>query len=181
MPLYVITGNVNKFKEVKNLIPNVEQLDIDLPEIQETDPKKIIEEKLREAQKHHTGAFLVEDNSFSMECLNGLPGPLIKWFLKTLGTEGLAEIAEKLGNTKVIVTNHVGYVNAKGDIFFTEASDSGRVVPPRGNGGFGWDTIFLPDGSEKTYAEIKETNPAFNTIRVQAYNRLLKDYIDPTK
>ena len=37
--LYFITGNEDKFREVKLLIPNIKQLDIDLPEIQDLDPK----------------------------------------------------------------------------------------------------------------------------------------------
>lgn len=172
MALYVITGNQHKFNEIKNLLPKVEQIDIDLPEIQEIDSKKIIEEKLREAQKHHRGEFIVEDVSFSMDCMHGLPGPLIKWFLKTTGTEGLATIAEKLGNTNVTVTTYVGYAKESGEIIFSKGSASGTVVHPRGNGGFGWDTIFLPKGSKQTYAEIKETQPDFNTIRIMAYNNL---------
>lgn len=53
--LYFITGNKNKFKEFEYIFGegNVEQLDIDLPEIQEIDPYKIIRHKLDEALKHH--------------------------------------------------------------------------------------------------------------------------------
>jgi inosine/xanthosine triphosphate pyrophosphatase family protein len=53
--LYFITGNKNKFKEFQDILgeENVEQLDIDLPEIQEVDPHKIITYKLQEALKHH--------------------------------------------------------------------------------------------------------------------------------
>ena len=40
---YFITGNKNKFQEAKLIIPQLEQLDIDLPEIQEIDPQKVIE------------------------------------------------------------------------------------------------------------------------------------------
>ena len=45
--LYFITGNEHKFKEVKEMLPFVEQLDIDLPEIQNLDPQEIIKEKLQ--------------------------------------------------------------------------------------------------------------------------------------
>ena len=38
--LYFITGNKNKFKEFQDILgeENIEQLDIDLPELQEIDP-----------------------------------------------------------------------------------------------------------------------------------------------
>src|ERR1051326_9091321 len=98
MPLYFITGNKNKFAEINALLPKVQQLDIDLVEIQDIDPQVIIEGKLREALKHHSGEFIVDDTSLYLNCLKGLPGPLIKWFLQTIGTDGLYELAEKLGD-----------------------------------------------------------------------------------
>ena len=63
MNLYFITGNTGKFEEVKSLIPFLQQKDIDLPEIQELDPQKIITAKLQEAQKHVQGGVIVEDTS----------------------------------------------------------------------------------------------------------------------
>ena len=44
--MYFITGNKNKLKEVQAVLPDVEQLDIDLPEIQEIDAHEIIKNKL---------------------------------------------------------------------------------------------------------------------------------------
>ena len=89
MELYFITGNKNKFAEVKAIIPNVKQLDIDLPEIQEIDAKNIIRAKLLEALRHKQVEFIVEDTSLHFDCLNGLSGPLIKWFLKIIENDGL--------------------------------------------------------------------------------------------
>ncbi|MBA3733078.1 non-canonical purine NTP pyrophosphatase [Patescibacteria group bacterium] len=96
MALYFITGNKGKLAEVQSILGNVEGLDIDIPEIQDIDANKIIKAKLEEAQKHHAGEFIVEDNSLYLEALNGLPGPLIKWFMKTIGNDGLYKLAIKL-------------------------------------------------------------------------------------
>ena len=73
--LYMITGNKNKFAEIKQYLPNVEQLDIDLVEIQEVDARKVVEAKLKEALKHSSGEFVLEDTSLDISSLNGLPGP----------------------------------------------------------------------------------------------------------
>jgi inosine/xanthosine triphosphate pyrophosphatase family protein len=80
MKIQFITGNKNKFAEAQKIISNLEQLDVDLPEIQEIDAKKVIEAKLQEARNLFEGEFVVEDTSLYLDCLNGLPGPLIKWF-----------------------------------------------------------------------------------------------------
>lgn len=80
MSIHFITSSANKFKEIQTLVPNLERVEIDLPEIQEIDAQKIIEAKLDAAFEHHAGPFIVEDTSLYLDCMNGLPGPLIKWF-----------------------------------------------------------------------------------------------------
>jgi inosine/xanthosine triphosphate pyrophosphatase family protein len=45
-----LTGNTNKFREAKAIIGhNIQQLDIDLPEIQSLDPLEIIQHKIQTA------------------------------------------------------------------------------------------------------------------------------------
>lgn len=120
MTLYFITGNKSKLLEVQSMLEGVEALDIDLPEIQELDAHKIIKAKLEEAQKHHTGEFIVEDTSLYFEVLNGLPGPFIKWFLQTVGNDGLYKIAESFGNFKAEAKTIIGYSDSGGGINFFE-------------------------------------------------------------
>lgn len=150
--LYFITGSKNKFEEVKAVLPQVEQLVIDLPEIQEVDAHEIIKAKLAEATKHHGGEFIVEDTSLYFAGLNGLPGPLIKWFMKTIGNDGLADLAEKLGNNKAVAKTILGYSNGKGEIKFFEGEVVGQIVKLAGDTNFGWDPIFMPDGYNQTFA-----------------------------
>lgn len=170
--IHFITGNKNKFEEVKTIFPDVEQLDIDLPEIQEIDAKEIVRSKLSEAFRHRTGEFIVEDTSLSLACLGGLPGPLIKWFLKTVGNDGLAEIAEKLGNDKAEAKTIIGYARNREEVYFFEGVVWGRIVKPKGETNFGWDPIFLPDGYEKTFAEMSREEKNEISMRRSALNKL---------
>ncbi len=158
-----ITGNPNKLAEVREILQgvNIEQLQIDLPEIQEIDPHKVIEAKLQEARKHHQGEMMVEDTSLYLEALeNKLPGPLIKWFEKALGNDGIANLAARYGVHGATATNLIGYLDGRGEIHFFEGSAKGNIVFPRGEKNFGWDPIFQPDGSIKTFAQMtqKEKN-----------------------
>ena len=62
MSLVFITGNIGKHNEAKEVIPEIIRKDIDLVEIQEIDPKKIIEHKLHEAESSVSDeSFVVED------------------------------------------------------------------------------------------------------------------------
>lgn len=155
--LYFITGNKNKFDEAKAILGvDMKQLDIDLPEIQDIDPHKIIEAKLHEARKHHKGEFIVADTLFSLEVLgNKLPGPFIRWFLETIGPEGIAEIARKMGNNRATSTDMLGYLDHRGKVKFFEGVVNGAIVSPRGDKDWGWGPIFVPDGYEITYGEME--------------------------
>lgn len=172
MSLYFITGNKGKLEEVKAIIPEVEQLDIDLPEVQGIDPHEIIKTKLIEATKEYEGSFIVEDTSLYLECLNGLPGPLIKWFIKAMGNEGLWNITEKLGNPKAEAKVIIGYAKSKDVISFYEGCLQGTIVKPRGDNGFGWDPIFQPEGYTKTFAEMTQEEKNEISMRRVAVNKL---------
>ncbi|MDP3779432.1 MAG: non-canonical purine NTP pyrophosphatase [bacterium] len=172
MPLYFITANVKKFDEVKLLMPDIEQLEIDLPEIQENDAKKIIKAKLLEALGNHKGEFMVEDTSFYLDCLNGLPGPLIKWFLVTVGNIGLADIAHKFGNYKATAKTIIGYAKNHGEIYFFEGALEGEIVVPTGDAGFGWDPIFKPSGHAKVFGEMTKEEKNAISMRSVAVAKL---------
>jgi len=177
MSKYFITGNKNKFEEVQAILPEIKQIDIDLPEIQEIDAKEIIKEKLLEALKHQKGEFIVEDTSLYFKCLNNLPGPLIKWFMQTMGNEGLYDLANKLGNTGVEAKTIIGYAKNSEEIYYFEGSLKGNLVKPRGDTNFGWDPIFQPEGYDKSLAELSKEEKNEISMRRLALNKL-KEHLE---
>lgn len=154
MKLFYITGNEGKFRDAKLIIPEIERLDIDLPEIQEINPIKIIETKLIEANKHKKGRFMISDGSLYLEATPGLPGPLIKWFEKTIGNQGLFQLAKNMGNFNASAKVIIGYMDDQDKINYFEGEIRGKIVEPRGSNGFGWDAVFQPKGFKKTFAEM---------------------------
>ncbi|MCK5044126.1 RdgB/HAM1 family non-canonical purine NTP pyrophosphatase [Candidatus Parcubacteria bacterium] len=180
MALYFITGNRNKFAEANSVLPEVQQIDIDLPEIQDIDATEIVEAKLLEALKQKEGEFIVEDTSLYFDCLNGLPGPLIKWFLKTIGNKGLFDIVDKLGDNKAEAKTIIGYAKNKQQVHFFEGLIKGKIVPPRGDSNFGWDPIFQPEGCSKTFAEMSSEEKNAISMRRVALNKL-KEFINKEK
>ncbi len=174
---YFITGNKNKFAEMSAILPNIEQCDIDLPEIQDIDAKEIIKAKLLEALKYKQAECIVEDTSLYFDCLNGLPGPLIKWFMKTLGNDGLFNIVEKLGNSRAEAKTIIGYAKNSKEIYYFEGSINGTIVSPVGKSGFGWDSIFQPEGSLKSFAELTQKEKNEISMRRITLNKL-KEFLE---
>jgi len=171
MALYFITGNKGKLAEVQNILGNVEALNIDLLEIQSLDAHEIIKAKLEEAKKHHDGDFIVEDTSLYFESMKGLPGPFIKWFMKTVGNDGLYKIAQVFGNFNAEAKTVIGYSDSEGKVSFFEGSIRGTIVSPRGEG-FGWDPIFQPDGYTKTFGELTAEEKNSISMRKIALEKL---------
>jgi len=184
MELYFITGNEHKFEEFTQILSpeiKVYQKDIDLPEIQSIDPREVIRFKLIEASKYQQGELLVEDTSLTLEALNyKLPGPLIKWFVKALDRKGIFEIANKAGLFGAEAKTVVGYSNGK-EVLFFEGIIKGKIVKQKGESGFGWDPIFVPEGKTKTFAEmtIKEKNSISH--RKKALEKFKKYYLENKK
>lgn len=176
--IYFLTGNKNKLEEAKSILGEVENDDIDLPEIQEIDAHKIIKEKLLEGLKHKNTELIVEDTSLYLDAMNGLPGPLIKWFMKTIGNEGLYEIATKLGNNKAQAKTIIGYAKNENDISFFEGTIEGEIVSPIGENGFGWDSIFKPTGYDKTFAEMTSEEKNNLSMRKIAFEKLREQFIN---
>lgn len=175
--IYFITGNQGKFAEAKAVLGDIEMLPIDLPEIQDLDPHAIIKAKLQAAFEHHQGPMIVDDVGVYLDCLDGFPGPLIKWYLKALGTEKIVQICEKLGNTRATIKAIVGYANNPNEIRFFEGEVHGKIVMPRGDKGFGFDPIFLPDGYSETYSEMSPETKNQISHRGLALKKL-KLYLD---
>ena len=179
MKLYFITGNENKFKEAKTFVSDIEKLSLDLAEVQSLDPHEIIKFKLNEAKKLHSGDFIVEDTSLNIECLNGMPGTLIKWFEKSIGLNGIVKMTDNYNNKNATAKCVIG-LSLNNEIRFFEGSINGRIVESRGENGFGWDKIFIPNGYEKTFAEMNYEEKNNISHRKLAFEKL-KEYFDETK
>ncbi len=170
--IFFVTGNKNKFQELATAIPNLAMLDINLTEIQSTDPHEILRHKLQDALKQSDKELIVEDTSLHFDCLGGLPGPLIKWFLKEMGNDGLAELAHKMGDNNCTARTIIGYAKSAEEIHFFEAEQRGQIVPERGRLDFGWGPIFQPDGHSKTFGEMTRAEKIPLSMRGQAAQKL---------
>ena len=171
--LYFVTGNEDKLKEAQSIFPNIQSYPMDLPEIQELDAKKVIEAKLKSAfAVLPTASIIVEDTSLYFNCLKGLPGPFIKWFLQALGHQGLYDLVQHHDNSKAEAKTILGFAQNGTIQGFFEGALQGLIVSPRGNNGFGWDAIFQPDGFTQTFAEMTPAQKDAISMRKIAFEEL---------
>lgn len=169
--VFFVTGNSHKLREVEAVLGKMRHVDLDLPELQELEPRKVVIAKAQAAIGQGYSPVLIEDTSLSLRALNGLPGPLIKWFLIALGGEGVHQLAASKNDLHAEVRTIFGLALGPQTFIYGEGVVSGRVVSPRG-AGFGWDAIFEPEGSAKTMGEMTPEEKASFSMRVRALHDL---------
>jgi non-canonical purine NTP pyrophosphatase (RdgB/HAM1 family) len=173
MDFIFISGNQAKIDYLtKALGRPVAHQKIDLDELQSINPVVIIEHKAKQAYEIIGKPVLVDDASLSLHGMGGLPGPLIKWFVETIGIPGIAELAGRLSTQKANASVLYGLYDGQ-ELHIFEGQTSGSIAAePRGTNGFGFNSIFIPDGSTKTYAEMDDTEQARFYHREKAVEKL---------
>jgi inosine triphosphate pyrophosphatase len=176
--LIFITGNQHKADYLAHWLGHpITHHKLDLDEIQSLDPHAVVEHKARQAYAILKEPVLVEDTSLTFTAMGRLPGTLIKWFLEELGNDGLCKIADGLAHRKAVATVTYGFCDGK-QVHFFEASVGGTVAPrPRGTNGMGWDPSFIPDGFDRTLAEMTIDDIAPISPRARAVKELVS-YLD---
>ena len=155
MNLHFATSNPNKFRELSELLElNLSHIELDLKEIQTTDSHDLVKFKLLQAYDHTNAPVLVEDTSLYFVAWNELPGPLVKFFLKNLGLNGMVRALYEFENDSASAACCLGFTKDGKSMHFFEGKVKGVIVNPRGSENFGWDAIFLPEGHQQTFGEM---------------------------
>jgi non-canonical purine NTP pyrophosphatase (RdgB/HAM1 family) len=150
MPILFARGNPHKVTQVASVLEHpLIQAKIDLPEVQAVDVRDVIEEKTKAAYEIVGQPVLVEDTSRCFKAWNGLPGALIKWFLRTVDNDGLCKMLFAFEDKSAIAETCIGYYDGVEFVVFSAKVEGTIVASPRDNKGFGWDPIFQPMGQKK--------------------------------
>ena len=159
MEALFVTGNHSKAREAAEILGiELRSIALDLPEMQDLDVAQVAAVKAaaaREALDAPDSPILVEDSGIVIEAWNGLPGALTKWFLVSIGNEGILKMlsGEEDRSARAVCAVAIAFADGSVRVFLGEAG--GMIAPePRGSGGFGWDSIFIPEGYSETYAEL---------------------------
>lgn len=168
-----ITSNPSKAEQLaRHLDYPVKHQKLDLSEIQSLNLREVVEYKSQEAYKLIGSPVLVEDTSLTFSSLGRLPGPLIKWFLTELDNAGLCKLLNPYENRDALAEVCFGLYDGKRLRTF-EGRMKGTVAnSPRGERGFGWDPIFIPDGHTRTWGEMSIEEQRETSMRRIALKQL---------
>jgi XTP/dITP diphosphohydrolase len=166
MKLIFASNNQHKSSEIQNIIGDSFKLitlleagfEGDIPENQNTLEGNALEKARFIFNKLHVNCF-ADDTGLEVEALNGAPGV---FSARYAGHENNAEnnitklllnLSDKTNRKAQFRTVTALILNGKEYLF--EGTVKGNIITEkRGDSGFGYDPIFIPDGYNKTFAEM---------------------------
>ena len=161
------TNNIHKLAEVRQIIGqklNILSLEdagitADIPE----DHQTLDENAVQKAQfifKKTGIACFADDTGLEVEALNGLPGVYSARYAGEAkrSSDNVNKLLEELKNSENRRAQFrcvIAFVSDKETKLF-EGVVKGQITrKPSGNGGFGYDPVFIPEGYSSTFAELK--------------------------
>lgn len=179
MKLKFVTSNENKLKEASSILEfEIENEPIDLTEIQDIGVEKIVENKIKEAYTKIKKPVIVEDTGLYLNSINGFPGALVKWVLKTIGDKGIYDLVKDKEKSAYAKTS-IGYYDGN-ELKIFSGTIKGQITEPKGSTNFGWDTIFKPEGWKKSFSEMPKEEKNKISMRKKAFEKL-KNYLESEK
>jgi XTP/dITP diphosphohydrolase len=176
--IYFITGNANKLREAKKILGvELKSKNIDLPEIQALMVKEIIKDKAKRAYEILQKPLIVEDVGLYIKAWNDFPGAFIKWVIKTKGCEGIIKSMGNYKNREAFVEAGICYYDGKEFKTFFGKVKGTIPFEKRGESRFGLDPSFIPDGYEKSFAEMTSEEKNKISHRGIAFKKL-KEFFD---
>ena len=165
MKIYVATHNAHKIREIKRILPAFDIIADDPEGVEETASDFIGNAfiKVRAVAARHPGSWcMADDSGLEVEALNGEPG------VRSARYSGedvdfarnnalLLHNMQGISNRRANFTCAIALVSPDGTEFSAIGKSFGSIADaPSGNGGFGYDPLFIPDNHSKSFAELGE-------------------------
>ena len=163
MKLYVATHNQHKIREIGQILPGFEIIADDPEGIEENAPdfagNALI--KVRAIASRHPGDWcMADDSGLEVNALGGEPG--------VRSARYAGEPSNTPNNNALLLKNLAGVTDRRANFTCccalvspdgTETTVTGRCYghiaeQPSGAEGFGYDPLFIPDGHDKSFAEL---------------------------
>ncbi|MBL8951592.1 MAG: hypothetical protein JNK82_12495 [Myxococcaceae bacterium] len=156
MKVAFITGNSWRHEEAKKLLSgiDVEWRRLTLDRGAGETLEEISTARVLDGFRQLKAPCFVENTGLYLERHDGQPGRGFKKLLMELGEEGFAK---RFGASRGLSRVVLAYTADGEQVHLFEGQSGGLLIDsPRGEGGYGWDRLWIPDGFQRTLAELKE-------------------------
>jgi len=175
--LYFVSSNNHKYSEAKKILDsfgiNLGFLKSNLEEIQSNSLENIAIAKARGAFSKFKKPLIIEDDGLFIDSIQGFPGPYSSYIFKTIGNKGILNLLKN--NRKAKFISIITYCD-KNSIESIDGKLNGKISKTKKGKGWGFDPIFIPNNSKKTFAEINNKNELSH--RYKALKKFSKWYLN---
>ena len=175
--LFFASSNIHKFNEAKKILDgfkiNLGFFKCELEEIQSHSLIEIAKDKSKKAFKKCKKPVIVEDDGLFIDSLNGFPGPYSSYVFKTIGNKGILNLLKQ--NRKAKFISIISF-HDKNNFESFESKVGGLISTKIIGDGWGYDPIFIPSKSKKTFAQLKNKNQISH--RFKALKKFSNWYLD---
>lgn len=184
MTLVFATNNAHKYNEIRSILPSgITLLDLlsagishDIPETGNTlEDNALI--KARECFRLTGTDSFADDTGLEVNRLNGEPGVRSARYAgegkdMNLNIEKLLHKLHGANDRSARFRTVIALVTSSGEHLFEGIAEGEIISQRRGNGGFGYDPVFLPSGSHLTFAEMPLSEKNSISHRAIAFRKL---------
>ena len=179
----MVCGNTGKIKEIRRyLYPmgyDLEILEGDFIEIQSETLEEVLYYGLKRYEEDHElrDPFIKDDSGLFIDALSGFPGVYSSYVQKTVGNDGILSIMDGIEGRGATFRTVVGLrIPGSGTSLFRGECKGTIATGSHGDGGFGYDPIFKPEGEDLTFAQMSTDEKNSMSHRTRAIEGLM-DYL----
>lgn len=150
-------GKVREFTQILAGIAEVEQIDEELDERRSDDPEEIVKDKAKRLSEKHKKIVVCEDSGLFIKALNDFPGTCSAYIHKRIGLDGILKLMDGIKDRECEYRSGVAICEPGKEPISFLGTEKGTIADSiKGEYGFGHDPIFIPEGSSKTYGQMKD-------------------------
>lgn len=158
--LMFASSNKNKYYEAREILETFKItlgfFKCELEEIQSNSIKEIASHKSQNAFSKCKCPVIIEDDGLFIDELNGFPGPYSSYVFKTIGNKGILHLVRS--DRKAKFTSVISFTDKNNSSKIFEGSILGKISQKSLGSGWGYDPIFIPEGTKKTFAQLENKN-----------------------
>ncbi|MGA1865883.1 MAG: XTP/dITP diphosphatase [Thermoplasmatota archaeon] len=178
--IYLLTRNNGKLKEIGRWLQplgvEVKLLERTFLEAQADYLEEVILTgmELMDREGGIQDPFIKDDSGLFIEALNGFPGVYSEYVQRTIGNKGILSLMKDLTNRRAYFRTVIGFYQPGEGVSLLRGECPGAIsFEERGKQGFGYDPIFIPQGDERTFAEMSVDEKNGLSHRIKAVKGLV--------
>jgi XTP/dITP diphosphohydrolase len=179
--LHIATTNVGKLREIERYLGpldiKVKQLETSFIEVQADTLEEVVIYGMEKLMSEGLSdmMFMKDDSGLFIDALGGFPGVYSAYVNRTLSCRGLLRLMEDIKERRAVFRTVLG-LNEPGKGLTLLSGECRGTISDReaGKNGFGFDPVFVPEGHDRTFAQMTTEEKNSLSHRIRAVDELIK-------